>query len=79
MDKENKSLIERAITLFNKGRFAEAKTLYEKADEIYGNSLFRINIELCDKRISKSEYFSQARQEILNIAESINSSRLTSR
>lgn len=51
---QSKSLITReAAAKFKQGRFREARDLFKKASEIIHKTAFRINIELCDRRIQE--------------------------
>ncbi|MDD2728278.1 glycosyltransferase [Malikia sp.] len=42
-----------ANKLYREGRFSEALKLYKKASETLGVSLFKVNIDLCEKQIIK--------------------------
>lgn len=44
-----KDLVKRAHNAFNQGDYKAAKELYQKAVKHYGETLFNINIVLCDK------------------------------
>ncbi|PAU73004.1 hypothetical protein [Vreelandella alkaliphila] len=44
-----KDLVKRAHDAFNQGDYKVAKELYKKAAGYYGESLFKVNITLCDK------------------------------
>lgn len=50
-----KNLIKRAYDAFYQGDYTTAKALYEKASEQYGESLFHLNIVLCDKYLQAAD------------------------
>ncbi|CAH1043976.1 hypothetical protein [Halomonas sp. TD01] len=44
-----KDLVIRAHAAFNEGDYIAAKKLYQKAAKLYGETLFSVNVVLCDK------------------------------
>lgn len=50
-----KNLVKRAYEAFKLGDYKAAKALYEKASQQYGESLFYLNIALCEKYLQVAE------------------------
>lgn len=50
-----KDLVKRAHDAFNQGNYRAAKELYQKSAKYYGESLFNINIVLCEKYLQSEE------------------------
>lgn len=44
-----KDLVKRAHDAFNQGNYRAAKELYQKAAKRYGETLFNVNVVLCEK------------------------------
>lgn len=53
----NENIVTCAWDAFNKGDYTEAKALYQKAATQYGESLFRFNIKLCEKRARQHSFY----------------------
>ncbi|CAH1043982.1 hypothetical protein [Halomonas sp. TD01] len=48
-----KDLVKRAHDAFNHGDYQDAITLYQQAAYQYGQSLFDVNIRICEQRLQK--------------------------
>lgn len=52
MDKQ--SLTKRASEAFLKGNYSQALALYKEAADIYGESIFAVNIILCERKLART-------------------------
>ena len=48
-----KDLVKRAHSAFNQGDYQSAIELYQQAANQYGQSLFNVNIKICEQRLQK--------------------------
>lgn len=49
------SIVASASKQYREGNYQEALTLYQKAAAVYGSSLFKLNITLCEQRLRSND------------------------
>lgn len=70
-----KTLVKRANSAFNRGEYEAAKGLYQSAAKQYGESLFSINIWLCEKSFQTGK--SKAKPRVSGFIESVESKKMS--